>query len=749
MNTNENPRPGDAGAGASNKNNHRNYTTRDIDPALAQTITDYLMGHGGRKVGAEVRFTCPAHPQSDEHPSGNWNPTKAVWTCRSCGAGGGAIDLAKLLAVELPRRNEAAIYNPDSGVTVLQLAEAKHLDPDFLCSLGVVDAKYHRQPAVRIEYRGVTATVTGTRYRVALKGDRFRWRQGDKVQLYGLWRLEELRKAGWVLLVEGESDCWAGWAHGLPVLGVPGKATWQSEWARHLVGLQVYVWQEPGADDFPRLIAADIPDLSIIPAPDGIKDLADAHVQGLGLAAWLDGLKGTALIPMSAVLQTEQDAAVAAARKAAAPVLAAADPLDLVDAAILADGFGGERLAPLINYLAATSRLLGLQPGSMPVHLANVGAPSSGKSYGLRAALNFLPPAAFHVIDAGSPRVLIYDDVDLRHRVVVFSEADSMPSGEDNPAASAIRNLLQDGHLHYKVTMRDSETGKFVVQTIDRQGPSVLITTTVKRLGAQLDSRLFSIDVNDSPGQVKMALVAQASRELAGPPPAQDALVAFQSYLQALTPWNVLVPFADTLAQLIGESTPIPRINRDFSRLLALVKAVAILRHQHRQRDEKGRLVATVDDYGYVFGLIGPMYETTITGASAKVRELVRAVEGLTPGDLPALEMANRNKVTVTALAKLLDTNKMDITRRCQSAMRLGWLVNHEIRKGFPANLGLGEPMPDRVGLPHPDAIGHRNTVTPVSGLYKGTPPTVLTTGVGLPSVEISRLPDGTEGGTL
>ncbi|GAH15238.1 unnamed protein product, partial [marine sediment metagenome] len=46
--------------------------------------------------------------------------------------------------------------------------------------------------------------------------------------LYGLDRLESFKKDGWVLLVEGESDCWTAWYHGIPALGLPGKTHWKS-----------------------------------------------------------------------------------------------------------------------------------------------------------------------------------------------------------------------------------------------------------------------------------------------------------------------------------------------------------------------------------------------------------------------------------------------------------------------------------------------------------------------------------------
>ena len=96
----------------------------------------------------------------------------------------------------------------------------------------------------------------------------------------------------------------------------------------------------------------------------------------------------------------------------------------------------------------------------------------------MQVNLALLPRDAWHAIDAGSPKVLIYDPADIQHKVLVFSEADSLPRGEDNPAASAIRALLQDHELHYDVVVRDAETGGYVVHTIRKAGPTLLATTS-------------------------------------------------------------------------------------------------------------------------------------------------------------------------------------------------------------------------------------------------------------------------------
>jgi hypothetical protein len=590
---------------------------------------------------------------------------------------------------------------PGTGLTLAELAAAKKLPLDLLRGLGLADQKFKGSPRVVIPYMTEAGEVAAIRYRLSLDGPkRFIWRKGDRVMLYGLWQLREIREAGWCLLVEGESDCWTCWHHGLPALGLPGVSTWRSEWSEKLKG-RVFLWQEPdeAGKALPAKVGKDLPDLLVIRPPDGLKDLSQAHLQGEDIPALVERLKAQA-VPAATLIKEQQDARLKELREAARPVLEHPDPLALF-AEEVRERYGGDLTPVLIAYLAATSRLLAMRRGSMPVHLLVLNQSSAGKNYTLQTALDFMPPEAVYVIDAGSPRVLIYDDADLQHRAVVFSEADSLPAGEDNPAASAIRNLLQDHNLHYKVTVRDPETGQYTVREVNKPGPTVLLTTSTRRLGPQLDSRLFSIEVKDDPPHIREVLLFQGRLEEAGPPADPGLpLVAFQAYLQALAPWQVFLPFARPLAAEIGKSANSPRIYRDFARLLSLVKAVALLRHQHRDRDTAGRLLATVEDYATAFNLIAPMYEFTITGASEGVRQVVEAVKELGGG------------VTAAAVARHLGVGKNTAWRRARTALAHGWLINRESRKSYPAVLELGEPLPDRVGLPPPDRFRFQTVKT-------------------------------------
>jgi len=137
-----------------------------------------------------------------------------------------ALGLQKRDLFDLPKR---------AGFSLADYASAKNLPVAFLKSVGVGEIYYQGQQAVRIAYADEDGAEIAVRFRLALKGeDRFRWRRGSHVAPYGLPRLNLARQAGYIVLVEGESDAQTLWYHGLPALGLPGASTWRAEWADYL-----------------------------------------------------------------------------------------------------------------------------------------------------------------------------------------------------------------------------------------------------------------------------------------------------------------------------------------------------------------------------------------------------------------------------------------------------------------------------------------------------------------------------------
>lgn len=108
-----------------------------------------------------------------------------------------------------------------ASLSLEELARCKRLPVDFLRSLGLSED----ETGVRIAYHDSSGRPSAYKKRSRLKANEGSyWPKGRPLCAYGQHRLHEARKNGILFVVEGESDCWALWRHGLPAVGIPGAA---------------------------------------------------------------------------------------------------------------------------------------------------------------------------------------------------------------------------------------------------------------------------------------------------------------------------------------------------------------------------------------------------------------------------------------------------------------------------------------------------------------------------------------------
>ena len=246
-------------------------------------------------AGGEYWGLCPFH--ADNHAgSFSLNKTTGLYNCYACEAKGNLRQLARHLGIDT---EEAT-----AGITLDEYAEAKRIPPGFLAKVGVTQEAMRwgksRIPILRMPYYDEDGAIVAVRRRLFLhKGaedNRFRWRKGDKARPYGLWLLEQMRPRGWILLVEGESDCHTAWLHKIPALGIPGASSWHDAWAEHLEGLEVFAWHEPdaGGDTFIARLRRSLPDAKVIVPPEGAKDISELYIAGQDVVAAVEELKAKA-----------------------------------------------------------------------------------------------------------------------------------------------------------------------------------------------------------------------------------------------------------------------------------------------------------------------------------------------------------------------------------------------------------------------------------------------------------------------
>ena len=134
-----------------------------------------------------------------------------------------------------------------TSYTLEQYAFEKRLPIEFLRDVCRVSTGRDRDGTsfLNLPYFFSDDSPAATRIRYGNKA--FRWKHGSKgnICLYGEWRLPEIQRVGWVILVEGESDTQSLWHMGLPALGVPGASMFKPEHTEALDGLKVYLHQEP------------------------------------------------------------------------------------------------------------------------------------------------------------------------------------------------------------------------------------------------------------------------------------------------------------------------------------------------------------------------------------------------------------------------------------------------------------------------------------------------------------------------
>ena len=567
---------------------------------------------------------------------------------------------------------------------------------DFLRGLGLVDRKYHSKAAVRIPYLAEDGQESAVRFRVALEksevGDeRFRWRTGSKAMLYGLWRLEKIRKVGWVVLVEGESDTQTLWYRGVPALGIPGADTWKKEWAEYLEGVErVYVVVEPdkGGETLRRALVAtaSIRDRIYLVELGEHKD-----ANGLYLSdkeAFKDNLKASLqnATPLVEALEAERRTEARKAWAECEELVLVPNILNRFARDLARAGVAGESKLAKLQYLAVTSRLL-----EKPVSIAMKGPSSGGKSYLTEQVLRFLPDEAYYALTAMSEHALAYSEEPLSHRFLVIYEAAGMKSDFQT---YLIRSLLSEGRVRYETVEKTSEGMK--PRLIEREGPTgLIVTTTAVKLHPENETRLISLTVTDTQQQTRDIMAALAD-EGAADGPDLDSWHALQQWL-ARAERRVTIPYAKELAAKIPPLAV--RLRRDFGALLNLIRAHALLHQANRERDREGRIIATIADYAIVRGLaadfVSEGMEATV---SPTVRETVTTVG--------RLHHKTKKAATLRDIAEELKLDKSTASRRVSTAIDKGFIKNLEDQRGKAGRYVPADPLPDDVEiLPPPEVL--------------------------------------------
>jgi hypothetical protein len=204
---------------------------------------------------------------------------------------------------------------------------------------------------------------------------------------------------------------------------------------------------------------------------------------------------------------------------------------------------------------------------------------------------------------------------------------------------------------------------------------------------------MLSLTVTDTPQQTAAVL-----RALANGSPRLDLSRwhGLQTFLDASI-CEVVIPYAATLAEMVPPVAV--RLRRDFKTILTLIRAHALLHQASRRKDDDSRLIAEIADYAAVRELVADL---VAEGAEVTIKPEV----GETAQAVADLLAAGRTEVMQADVQKVLRLDKSVVSRRVAAAVEADALRNLENRRGRPARLVLGEPLPEEIELlPKPERL--------------------------------------------
>lgn len=252
----------------------------DLD-RLVDYKTEYCSAIKKHKItGDNLTGLCPFH--DDRNNSFSVDLRTGQWKCHAEDRGGNFVTfyaelngldtkeaykqiLERYGALSEPQpKEEPKPKDTLKPYTLSQYAFEKRLPEEWLKDQCCLQTKKDRSGIqyIYIPYFREDRTEATFRKRYGEKQFRWKYGAGKDLCMYGMWKIEGIRQAGYTALVEGESDSQSMWYMGISTLGVPGASMMRPEWAELLQDLKLYIHVEPdkGGETFLRKVTRALKD---------------------------------------------------------------------------------------------------------------------------------------------------------------------------------------------------------------------------------------------------------------------------------------------------------------------------------------------------------------------------------------------------------------------------------------------------------------------------------------------------------
>lgn len=246
---------------------------------------------------------------------------------------------------------------------------------------------------------------------------------------------------------------------------------------------------------------------------------------------------------------------------------------------------GEENTRLLLFIISSTYKM------SDPLHALVQGTSGSGKSHLINTIGGCFPPEdVLSMTRVTSKSFYHYTKEELVNKIMLIQDFD----GLDEEAQYAFRELQTAGTVSSSTTYKDRYGNiTSMVKTVKSHFASLLATTKAEVYYDNM-SRSIIIGVDESESQT-INIIEHQNKKLAGiidKRHEKEARYFLQNVLRCVRPMEVINPYADRV-KLPLQARMLRRLNSHYQ---AFVKQITLLHQYQRKKDERGRLIAEVED---------------------------------------------------------------------------------------------------------------------------------------------------------
>lgn len=312
------------------------------------------------------------------------------------------------------------------------------------------------------------------------------------------------------------------------------------------------------------------------------------------------------------------------------------------------------------------------------------GTSSVGKSALLETVLKTVNPEVVVDYSQTSEKYLLYLDKPLDHKILYIKE---MRGALDT--AYSISTAISEGVLILGTVDKTGSRGLGAKRIRKSTKGLVFLTTTTKRIYPDLATRVLAVEISydEKLAEAIYRLKANPCEGL------EEEFKLFQIADKLLQSYDVYIPYTEELIKAFPKGEE--RYNRDWDKVLSLIKASAILHQYQREKDEQGRLIATEDDYMLAYSL-RDIISQSISPVSTPIIEFLKKAQEL------------GNNVTMEKLKEATGKSKATIYRYIKEARTKGLI--EVMGSGKELKIAVLE-IPEMVNpLPSPEKVFNGRT---------------------------------------